>query len=101
MFAGEFTPHFFNITQKAWGWLALLSIVATAYPFIVSVNMMKKISPYTIVLAVNLETVYGIIFAYFLWKKEEAMTPGFYLGTLIILATIFGNGLLKSYMQKK
>ena len=61
---------------------------------------MKKISPYTVTLTVNLETVYGIIIAYILWKKDEAMTPGFYLGTLIILATIFGNGLLKQYLKK-
>lgn len=100
-FAGEFNLHFFNITPKAWGWLSILSIVATAYPFIASINLMKKISPYTVTLAVNLETIYGIIFAFILWEKDEAMTPSFYLGTLIILATIFGNGLLKSYMRKR
>jgi hypothetical protein len=61
---------------------------------------MKKISPYTVTLTVNLETIYGIIIAYILWKKDEAMTPGFYLGTLIILATIFGNSLLKKYFKK-
>ena len=61
---------------------------------------MKKISPYTVTLTVNLETIYGIIIAFILWKKEEAMTPGFYIGTLIILATIFGNSLLKQYMKK-
>lgn len=100
LFTGEFTPEFFAITPGAWGWLGVLSVLGTAFPFISSVNLMKKISPYTITLTVNLETVYGIIIAYVLWKQDEAMTPGFYIGALIILATIFGNGLLKQYLKK-
>ena len=100
LFTGEFKSEFFTITPAAWGWLGILSILGTAFPFISSVNLMKKISPYTVTLTVNLEVVYGIIIAYVLWKQEEAMTPGFYLGTLIILATIFGNGLLKQYLKK-
>jgi drug/metabolite transporter (DMT)-like permease len=99
-FKGEFTPIFFTLSTKGFAWLAILSVVGTAYPFIASVNLMKKISPYTVTLTVNLETIYGIIIAFILWKKEEAMTPGFYIGTLIILATIFGNSLLKQYMKK-
>ena len=97
---GEFTPQFFVISPKGLGWLSILSILGTAYPFIASVNLMKKISPYTVTLTVNLETVYGIIIAYILWKKDEAMTPGFYLGTLIILATILGNSVLKQYLKR-
>ena len=100
-FSGEFNVDFFNITTGAWAWLGVLSVLGTAFPFIASVNLMKKISPYTITLTVNLETIYGIIIAYILWKKDEAMTPGFYLGTLIILATIFGNSLLKHYLKKE
>ena len=100
LFTGEFKPEFFIITPAAWGWLGILSILGTAFPFISSVNLMKKISPYTVTLTVNLEVVYGIIIAYVLWKQDEAMTLGFYIGTLIILATIFGNGLLKQYLKK-
>lgn len=98
---GEFTPEFFSITHRAWMWLSILGIVGTTFPFIASVNLMRKISPYTVTLAVNLETIYGIVFAYFIWEKEEAMTPGFYLGTFIILATVFGDGILKRYMKKE
>jgi drug/metabolite transporter (DMT)-like permease len=100
LFTGTFTTSFFHLTPTAWAWMTLFSIVGTAFPFIASVNLMKKISPYTVTLTVNLETIYGIIIAYFLWKKDESMTTGFYLGTLIILATILGNGILKQYMKK-
>jgi drug/metabolite transporter (DMT)-like permease len=100
-FAGEFTTLFFSVNSGGWLWLCVLSIVGTAFPFIASVNLMKKISPYTVTLTVNLETIYGIIIAYFLWRKDEAMTPGFYLGALIILSTIFGNSLLKGYLKRQ
>ncbi len=100
-FKGEFNTVFFDITPKAWMWLSILAVLGTAYPFIASVNLMKTISPYTVTLTVNLETIYGIIIAYFLWRKEEAMTPGFYLGTFIILSVIFGNAALKKYLKKE
>lgn len=100
-FSGNFSPQFFSIPLSDWGWLSIFCIIGTAYPFIASVNLLKKISPYTVTLTVNLETIYGIIIAFIIWKKDEVMTPGFYLGTLIILATIFGNGLLKQYLKKQ
>jgi drug/metabolite transporter (DMT)-like permease len=101
LFAGEYNEQFFEMSPEGLGWLLVLSVVGTAYPFIASVNLMKKISPYTVTLTVNLETIYGIIIAYLLWKQDEAMTPGFYLGAFIILCTIFGNGILKNYMARK
>jgi drug/metabolite transporter (DMT)-like permease len=98
-FTGEYSHDFFAISPRAFLWLSILAVLGTAYPFIASVNLMRKISPFTVMLTTNLETVYGIIIAYCMWKKEEAMTPAFYLGTFIILSTIFGNALLKRYMK--
>ncbi len=100
LFAGEFSPSFFDVKPMGLLWVSILSVLGTAFPFIASVNLMKKISPYTVTLTVNLETIYGIIIAFILWKKDEAMTPGFYVGTMIILAVIFGNALLKNYIKK-
>ncbi len=101
LFTGEFSSHFFTITPYAWLWLSILSVLGTAFPFIASVNLMKKISPYTITLTVNLETVYGIVIAYFLWKQNESMTVGFYIGTFVILSTIFGNAIFKQYLKRQ
>ncbi|MBL7888129.1 MAG: EamA family transporter [Bacteroidia bacterium] len=100
LITNEFSSAFFDVKPMGIFWVSVLSVIGTAFPFIASVNLMKKISPYTVTLTVNLETIYGIIIAYILWKKDEAMTPGFYTGTLIILAVIFGNGLLKNYLKK-
>ena len=62
---------------------------------------MKYISPYTVMLTVNLEPVYGIILAFLILGDSERMNPLFYLGALIILATVVGNGILKNKARLK
>ena len=102
LFAGEFSPEFFTVSSKDYFFLSIFCVVGTAFPFVASVNLLKKLSPYTVTLTVNLETVYGIIFAFLLWPETEKMRPSFYLGAGLILAVIFANALLKArYFQKK
>ena len=55
---------------------------------------MKELSPFTTVLTINLEPVYGIILAQLLFREKESMTPYFYLGTGIILSSVILNGYL-------
>jgi drug/metabolite transporter (DMT)-like permease len=51
---------------------------------------MKKLTAYIVVLTINLEPVYGIILAFLFFGDSELMSPGFYFGTLIILASVIG-----------
>ena len=67
----------------------------------IDINLLKKLSPFTITLTVNLETVYGIILAFLIWRKEEQMTLTFYLGTVMILATIIANAIFKAKVGKR
>lgn len=83
------------------GFLAILAIVCTAYPFIASIRLMRKITPYTFVLSVNMEPIYGIILAWFIFGESERMTGQFYLGTAVILGTLFANAILKHYYRQK
>jgi len=99
-FNGDFSNSFFIVPQTDIYWLLLFSSIGTAFPFIASVNLLKKINPYTVTLTVNLETVYGIIWAYFLFQEHKQVTIYFYIGTAIILATIFANAALKKYLRK-
>ena len=97
---GSFDQQFFNISMSDLGWLFILATVCTAFTFIVSVEIMKEINPFTIVLTVNLEPIYGIILAYFLFSDEKGMTLGFYIGSIIVLGTIFLNAALKKRLQR-
>jgi len=76
-------------------WLLLLGTVCTAVAFAETIRIMKKLSAYLVVLAINLEPVYGIVLAYLIFGESERMTTGFYLGTLVLLAGVFMYPVLK------
>jgi drug/metabolite transporter (DMT)-like permease len=101
LFSGSFIQQFFNLSGSDFVYLLILSSVCTAYAFIASVKVMKHISPYTVMLTINLEPIYGIILAVFIFKEKEQMSPAFYFGALIILATVVANGVVKYYLKKK
>ena len=87
---------FFNITLTDFMWLGILASICTAYAFIASVNVMKYISPYTVMLTINLEPVYGIALAVLIFEKKEQMSFSFYIGATIILITVILNGLIRN-----
>ena len=95
-FDEKFVPAFFNVTAKDWMYIFILASVCTAYAFTASVNVMKKLSPYTVMLTTNLEPVYGIILAYFIIGEDEKMSLSFYIGSAIILLTVILNGIIKN-----
>jgi drug/metabolite transporter (DMT)-like permease len=100
LFSGKFTSSFFSISSNDFLWLLILSSICTAYAFSASVKVMKFLSPYTVMLTINLEPIYGIILAVLLFEKSEQMNPYFYLGAFIILATVIANGILKNKKVK-
>ena len=93
--------EFFTVSAEDWLWLILLGVVATAFAFVVSVEVMKALSPFTVAISVNLEPVYSIILALVIFGAEEQMSPGFYIGALIILLTIVINAWLKKRSVKR
>jgi drug/metabolite transporter (DMT)-like permease len=62
---------------------------------------MKYISPFTLILTVNLEPVYGIILAFFIFGDSEEMSPIFYIASGVMILAIIVNGLMKSRKIKK
>ncbi len=101
LFNGSFTGSFFELNQRSVIGLLILSLVCTVFPFLASVDLAKHISPYTIVLTVNLETVYGIIWAILFFQENKEVKPSFYVGVIIILLTIFLNSYLRKWNEKK
>lgn len=91
-----FGNNFFNVSARDWIYVLILASVCTAYAFIAAVAVMKHLSPYTIMLTINLEPVYGIFLAFLVFGNEEQMDPQFYYGAAIILTTVILNGYLKT-----
>ncbi len=96
LFSGSFSVSFFKLSLSDFMYLLILSSICTAYAFIASTAVMKFISPYTVMLTINLEPIYGIILAVLIFKDNEKMSSEFYFGAAIILATVIINGILKS-----
>ena len=92
---GQFTPEFFVLSNSDWLWLFVLGSICTAYAQIAAVKVMKTITPYTMMLTINLEPIYGIILALIVFSESERMDTSFYIGAGIILITVIINGVLK------
>ncbi len=84
-----------------WVYILVLALVCTVYAYSTSIKLMKKFSPYTINLVVNMEPVYGILMALAIFGDKEKMTYSFYLGALIIMAAVFFYPVLNRMMMKK
>jgi drug/metabolite transporter (DMT)-like permease len=102
-FTNSFSTAFFQLSSSDWVYLLILSSICTAYAFIVSVKVMKYLSPYTVMLTINLEPVYAIILALFIFGDKEKMNPEFYYGAFIVLFVVLLNGIIKnkSLIKKK
>ena len=111
MLSGLIIPFYYLITSgniadigipsvSDLGYLLILAIACTVYPFTVSIELMKRISAFIVNLSINMEPVYGIILAYLIFGEKERMNSGFYLGTLVILLSVILYPLIRVWLNK-
>lgn len=96
LLSGKFSDAGVVISESDTYYLLLLGVFCTAIPFVISVQIMKQLSPYTVSLSVNMEPVYTILLALLFFPADEKMSSGFYFGLMIILSTVVLNAWLKS-----
>ncbi len=92
-FSGKLGVNMIDIPGADWFWILILGIICTAFAFVASVKVMEELTPFTVSLTINLEPVYGIILAFLIFGSSEEMTPGFYIGTVLILGALYLNAL--------
>lgn len=96
MFTGKFGANLWqSVPSEDWLWIVILGVVATAFAFVGNIKVMEHVTPYTVSLSINLEPVYGIVLAYFIFGDEERMSVGFYVGACIIVLALYLNTMLK------
>lgn len=76
-------------------YILLLSVLCTTVAFTWSVEILKFLTPLTVIITNNLEPVYGIVFSVILFGDTEYMSPQFYVGAGIILLSVFTYPLIK------
>ena len=96
---GSVDKYFFYLDGMDWIYLLVLGIICTSLAFILSVWVMKQVSPFTVSISLNMEPVYTILIVliidWYLGTEKEHMSFGFYIGGIIILMAIFVNAYLK------
>ena len=78
-------------------YLFLLGTICTAAVFVWMVEIMKYISPYSLIMAINLEPIYSIVLALIIFSESEHMNLPFYIGASVIILVVF----LESYLKNK
>jgi|CXWL01.1.fsa_nt_gi drug/metabolite transporter (DMT)-like permease len=77
--------------------LTCLSFFCTVLPWLWSLKVLRRLSPYTVALAVCLEPVYSLVLAYFWFPGTEQLSARFYLGA----ASLVGLVLLNAYLKRE
>lgn len=105
LFSGKVDSNLFTVPALDWMYLIILGIVCTTMAFMVSVWVMKHVTPFTVSMSVNMEPIYTIIIALIIAmyrdSDKEQMSTGFYVGGSVILLSIFTNAYLKKRSKSK
>ncbi len=91
---------FFPPSISDWLWLIVLALLCTTLAHVLTLKSLQHISVFASNLVINLEPVYGILLAIFILKEHKELNPMFYLGTAIILLSVFSYPVIQKYSQK-
>jgi drug/metabolite transporter (DMT)-like permease len=96
VFQGNYSIFNNTISLPDFSYLIILGIVCTALVFVWMTEIMRHISPYSLIMAINLEPIYSIILALIIFGDSELMSTSFYTGSAIIIGVVFIDGYLKN-----
>ncbi len=91
----------FNMVPMDWLYMGILIFACTVYAYTAGVRLMERISAYTMNLTVNLEPVYGIILAIFIFNESSQLSEQFYIGAGIILLSVFIYPVINSIAERR
>ncbi len=94
-FSGYLSSSIFQMSLNDFLLLLFLGLVCTSLAFILSLEVVKRLGAFTTALTINLEPVYTILLAVVILNEDAVLSNSFYVGSIIIIAVIFINALLK------
>jgi drug/metabolite transporter (DMT)-like permease len=77
-------------------YLLLLGTVCTAGIFVWMTEIMRHLTPYALIMAINLEPIYSIIIGLIIFSDSEQMNLSFYIGSVAILSVVSLDGYIKN-----
>ncbi len=69
-------------------WLLMLSSICTVWAYAGYMEVLQRMSVFTVNVIYNLEPVYGIALAALIFGSQEYMSRGFYIGASIIIGSV-------------
>ena len=99
-FNSELNIELLSIDQMDLIYVSIIAIFCTAYAIKASTELLKYISPYSMILTLNMEPIYGIVLAVLIFKESEKMPALFYVGALIILISVVLDVMMKFWSKK-
>ena len=96
LFQQDYTVFTSLISVTDFSYLLILGTLCTAMVFVWMTEIMKHITPYSLIMAINLEPIYSIILALVIFGDSELMSNSFYVGSSVIIGIVFLEGYLKN-----
>ncbi len=90
----------FGMDIHPFWYILTLGLLCTSFAFVLSLLALKRLSAFSTNLVINLEPVYGILLAAWIFKEGNDLTGKFYLGTAIILSGVILHPYFV-YLRKK
>ena len=96
LFQQDFTVFTSSISITDFYYLIILAVLCTSMIFVWMTEIMRYITPYSLIMAINLEPIYSIILALLIFGNNELMSSSFYIGSSVIIGVVFLEGYLKN-----
>jgi drug/metabolite transporter (DMT)-like permease len=81
-------------------WVVVLALVCTVAAYAGFMDVLRRVSVFTVNVVYNMEPVYGILLAAIVFGQAEFMSGGFYLGAGIIIAIVLTLPWLRRWVEK-
>lgn len=94
-------PGFWQLTPMDWLWIGLLATVATAFAYLMSIEVMRQLTPFTTAMAINMEPVYAIVLSAWIFGESEQMGLWFYLGACVVIGAVAMDAWLKRRARRR
>jgi len=81
-------------------WLGVLALVCTVAAYAGFMDVLRRVSVFTVNVVYNMEPVYGIVIAVWVFGQAEYMSAGFYLGAAVIIAVVLTLPWIRRWVER-
>lgn len=101
LYEGKLSTEVFDMTISDLLWLLFLGLICTSFAFLATIEIVKRLGAFTVSLSINMEPVYTILLAIIILNENEVLGTQFYIGSVVIIAVVLLNPILKTFFNKQ